>query len=545
MSVDGGEARQFTFLKQGVGNDLCRSPDGKTIAFTAKPDAEPVDPRKPYRITGALYRYDGIGYLDRAVKNVFIQSLDDQKPIQLTNEKCLASALRFSPDGSSILYLEMMDQQRFELLSSKIKTVDFKGNLKEILCLDWGWITAAEWCNDGKHIVFTGNPSDRPMGSKHDVWTYNLSNGKIECRTSGLKYGFAYGFFNISIFDDEHVLIEVPREGMVEIYRISLFGPESCEPLIQGKRSVKLFDVGENAVLFNNDVPWNPSELAIADRHGKNERIITNLNSEWLKEILLPRVESIHFKNDKGIEIEGWIMLPATGYAPYPTILYIHGGPHNMYGYSYTHDFLMLAGAGYAVLYINPQGSCGYGIEFATALNGNWGILDYNDLMAGMDYAIENGYSDPDRLGVCGLSYGGYSTCFVIGQTNRFKAAVAENPITDLVSHYGTADMGAWGALGQLGGRPHEIPEVYRRSSPITYAHKCTTPTLLVQGEADYRCPAGQSEQFYTMLKANGCAAEMLRLPLMPHLGSWEGPVFIQKAQNEALLEWVDRYIKR
>jgi len=130
-----------------------------------------------------------------------------------------------------------------------------------------------------------------------------------------------------------------------------------------------------------------------------------------------------------------------------------------------------------------------------------------------------------------------------VGQTSRFKAAVAENPITDLVSRYGTADMGAWGSLGEIGGKPHEIPEVYRRSSPITYAHQCGTPTLLVQGESDYRCPAGQSEQFYTTLRASGCIAEMLRLPNMPHGGSSSGPVAVQKAQNEALLGWMNRYV--
>ena len=135
------------------------------------------------------------------------------------------------------------------------------------------------------------------------------------------------------------------------------------------------------------------------------------------------------------------------------------------------------------LLFVNPRGSTGYGDAFATALSGKWGVLDHKDLLDGVDYAIEAGFADPDRLGICGLSYGGYLTCYTIGQTNRFKAAVAENPITDLVSRYGTADMGPWGSLSELGGKPHEIPEVYRRGSPITYAHKCRTPTLLIQCE--------------------------------------------------------------
>ena len=185
----------------------------------------------------------------------------------------------------------------------------------------------------------------------------------------------------------------------------------------------------------------------------------------------------------------------------------------------------------------------GYGSEFGSALSGHWGVMDYVDQMAGVDYAVAQGLADPDRLGVAGLSYGGYMTCYIVGQTQRFKAAAAENPITDLVSRYGTADMGPWGSLGEIGGKPHEIPEVYFKSSPINYAHLCKTPTLLVQGEKDYRCPAGQSEQFYTVLKANGCMVEMLRLPDMPHIGSMSGPLEVRRAQNEALLDWMNRFI--
>ena len=237
-------------------------------------------------------------------------------------------------------------------------------------------------------------------------------------------------------------------------------------------------------------------------------------------------------------------MLPNHGDPPYPTVLYIHGGPHWWYGNTYGTDFQMLAGAGYAVLFVNPRGSTGYGDDFATALSGKWGILDHKDILSGVDHIIEKGFADPDRLGVFGLSYGGFMTTFLIGQTHRFKAAVAENPVIDLVSEYGTSDMCIWGAESLFGGKPHEVPEVYRRCSPITYAHRCKTPTLLIQCLDDYRCPAGQSEQFYAHLKANGCHVEMIRIPGMSHTGSIDGPIYVQKAQNEALVEWMDSYVK-
>ncbi len=135
-------------------------------------------------------------------------------------------------------------------------------------------------------------------------------------------------------------------------------------------------------------------------------------------------------------------------------------------------------------------------------------------------------------------------TCWIVGQTDRFKAAVPECPVTNLTSFYGVSDVGAWFGAMDLGGAPHEIPEVYRRCSPITYAHRCTTPVLLIHGEADHRTPIEQSEQFYTVLKANGCTVEMLRIPGSPHGGTIYGIPLFRRAQNEALLEWMNRYVR-
>jgi len=131
-----------------------------------------------------------------------------------------------------------------------------------------------------------------------------------------------------------------------------------------------------------------------------------------------------------------------------------------------------------------------------------------------------------------------------VGQTHRFKAAVPENPVTNWHSFYGVSDIGPWFAVEQLGGHPHEIPEIYTRCSPTTYAHRCTTPTLLIQGEQDWRCPAEQSEQFYTILQVNGCPVEMLRLPGSAHAGSIEGTVAVRRAHNAALLAWLDHYVR-
>jgi dipeptidyl aminopeptidase/acylaminoacyl peptidase len=241
--------------------------------------------------------------------------------------------------------------------------------------------------------------------------------------------------------------------------------------------------------------------------------------------------------------VEGWIITPGVGEGPFPTVLYIHGGPHNAFGHIFFYDFLMLASAGYGVLFVNHRGSSGYGDEFCSQIVGHLGELEYQDLMAGVDVAISQGLADPDRLGCCGLSGGGHLTCWIVGHTDRFKAAVAENPISNFVSLYGVKSNGVSLCVEELGGHPHEIPDVYRSASPITYAHRCTTPTLLIQGEVDRSCPPEQSEQFYAVLKANGCTVEMLRLPNSGHVGTLLGPLASRLAQNEALLEWMNRYL--
>ena len=288
-----------------------------------------------------------------------------------------------------------------------------------------------------------------------------------------------------------------------------------------------------------------PGNLHLVDPDGKNERKLTAFNRDLLAEFALPAVERLTFAGSDGTPVEGWLMLPPSAKPPYPTILFNHGGPDMAWGNVFSLDFQMLAGAGYAVLLVNYRGSLGYGDAFMAAINGRMGELEFADLMAGVDHCIELGLVDPERLGVCGSSYGGYLTSWAVSHTDRFKAAVAENPITNWESWYSVADIFSSIALPWegMGGPPHQAHDAYRRASPIHLAHRCTTPTLLIQAERDLRCPTEQSEQFYNVLQANDCTVEMLRLPNSSHGGSTSGALEIRRAQNEALLDWMNRYV--
>jgi dipeptidyl aminopeptidase/acylaminoacyl peptidase len=550
IAVDGGEARQLTTLPQGVGGGPVWSPDGQQLAFTAGPP-EPPDLSKPYRLTRNVYRFDELGYLDGAVQDIYVVAAAGGDPRRLISDMGSNVNPLWSPDGREILFHAMMPVDSFRVYHPRLQAVDLEGNLRD-LTGEWGYSQAATWLPDGG-VVFCGQPYGRPIGSKNDLFVIGRQGGAPECRTADLPLHLGGGLqadmavaLALQVLvtpDGRAAYVQAQDGGTVQVYRIGLDGPSDWTAVLNGERSCFPLDLNGEQLLFGVSTPGSPLELYTAGLDGSQERQITQVNTEVLAEWQLPSVEHLRFAGSDGVPLEGWVLLPHGGTRPYPTVLYIHGGPHSGFGHIFSFDFQMLAGAGYAVLFVNQRGSTGYGDAFATQIIGDWGNLDYSDLMAGVDHAVARGFSDPERLGVCGLSGGGNLSCWIVGQTDRFKAAVPENPVTNWVSFYGVSDIGPWFAVAELGGHPHEIPDVYRRCSPITYAHRCTTPTLLIQGEADYRCPAEQSEQFYAVLKASGCPVEMLRLPASSHAGSIRGAPPLRRAQNEALLDWMNRYM--
>lgn len=554
IAADGGEARQVTWLKNGVGSGVVWSPDGTTLAFSASPDREMVDLSKPYRWTRHIYRFDGMGEVQNALQEVYVVSADGGKPACLTQDNAVSVAAQWSPDGSELLYLCSHQADR-HLFHPTIKIVDLQGNSRDIIG-DWGYVNAASWTPDGR-IAFIGNPHGLPIGTQDHLWLIERSGGEPLCRTIGCQVKIGGGLQADMLVrllvrsprilvsaDGETAFVPVQDGGTVQIYRVALKGEISFAPILGGEQACLPVAIGSKQLLFAISSHHDPQQLATADLEGGDETTVTAINQDVVSGWDTPKVEHLLFTSSDGEQVEGWIMLPEGGHAPYPTVLYIHGGPHSGFGHIFHFDFRMLCSAGYAVLFINQRASTGYGDTFATQIKGDWGNLDYKDLMAGVDYTIERGFVDGDKMGVCGLSGGGNLSCWIVGQTDRFKAAVPENPVTNWLSFYGVSDIGPWFSVEQLGGHPHEIPEVYARCSPITYAHRCKTPTLLIQGEADYRCPAEQSEQFYTVLKVNGCPVEMVRLPGSPHAGAIVGPKAIRAAQNEALLDWMNRWVK-
>ncbi len=550
LPVDGGEARQHTTLPNGVGTGPVWSPDGKSIAFTAAAQDTPADPSTPYRFTRPIYRFDALGRTDRSSQNVWVVGAEGGNARQLTDDGFHYAPPRWSPDGSRLLAIGSLGPDSHSM-KGQVRLISLDGSVTS-LTGEWGSADSAEWTPDGQTILFAGAPAGTDIGTQNGLWRVDAAGGSPVNLTPDLPFHVA-GRLQVDmpsatvrqpriVCVGDAAFVRVQCGGEVRIYRVQIDGSSEPQVIVGGQRFCEVVGVAGDRLLFWANNFNDPLNLYTKNLATGEEKQITHLNDKLLSSIALPGVEHLEFAGEDGERVEGWLLTPATGHAPWPGFLYIHGGPHSAFGHGFHFDFQMLAGAGYAVLAINHRASTGYGDAFATAIKGDWGHLDYTDLMAGVDYAIERGLLDPDRLALGGLSGGGNLTCWIVGQTDRFKAAVPENPVTNWVSFYGVSDIGLWFSVEELGGKPHEIPEVYRRCSPITYAHRCTTPTLLVQGESDHRCPPEQSEQFYAVLKASGCPVEMLRLPGSPHGGAITGAPVLRRAQNAALLEWVQRW---
>jgi dipeptidyl aminopeptidase/acylaminoacyl peptidase len=291
----------------------------------------------------------------------------------------------------------------------------------------------------------------------------------------------------------------------------------------------------------------NPGDVYSCAWDGSDERRLTRINEQILDQVIMPRFERRTFASPNGGTIDGWLVLPVERSGQAPLLLNIHGGPHSFAGNNFQQSgfyFYTLACKGWAVLATNPSGSGSYGREFSHTLRGRWGEYDLPEQHAAIDALIAEGLVDGERLAVAGYSYGGYMTSWTIGHTDRFKAAMVGAPVTNLESFHGTSDIGLWFSMWEMGGDSMvNNRETFRRLSPINYVDKVTTPTLILHGEADDRCPISQGEEFYLGLLAAGkVPAEFVRYPGGSHAFVGQGRPSHRVDFVRRLMDWVERY---
>ena len=551
IALDGGEARQVTHLPQGAGIfDL--SPNGKTLAFSAT--AAPPKERgvnDHLRIVREEYRMDGLGYLQDLDQAIYLMPSQGGKPKAATEHDGVISGLQWAPDGTALAYSSMGGAQA-SFPHFDLRILDPKAKQTQTLASP-GMLASFFWC-DNQRLGYTASPGSN-FARQPQLFVIGRHSRRTRARTAHLDLPVGGLYQNNSpaaraparaVLSAKGAAAHLPVGvgGELRVCSIALKGAERCETVLDGPRIATLFDGNDRQLLFATQSLNAPPELALLDLPSGQERLLTDHNGAWRARIRWPAVEEVQVRSARGTTVEGWALTPKHSRRPFKTILYIHGGPHATFGHGFHADFQELVGAGYAVAFCNPRGSYSYGDAFSTAILGCWGKPEQKDFDAFLDELVRRKVADNDRLGVTGVSGGGHLSAWLIGHTHRFKAAAPEQGVYNMFSMWGVSDAGKALISLEMGGDPHQVPERYWALSPLAHAHKCRTPSLLIQGENDIRCPMQQAEELYAALKHAGCEAELLRLQNCSHGLELIGPPPLRRYRMNALIDWFDRHIQ-
>ena len=559
-----GEARRVTDLENGAGS-AAWSPDGRRVVFVSSVTPEDNNPDSDAKlIRDVRYKFDGKGFLGGKRDHLFVVGIDDDRaPEQITDGPYDHHSPAWSPGGREIAFAANRNPNWELERTSDIWTV-VPGAPPKRVTDDAGQYGRPSFSPDGRWIAYTGTDDMELEAPDDDLWLVAAGGGNPRALTMGYDRAIANGAIgDTAAFaghaptwapDGRSILIIVGRDGEAHVQRISVpeTGPGVVSPVTAGRRQVGAFAIdptvpdGTWLAIAVHD-PVTPPEIHLVTA-GQDEVVLTRFNEALLRELALSQPEEVSVTHG-GVPIQSWVMRPsgtAAAGVKVPAVLEIHGGPHAMYGWGYFHEFQVLAGRGYAVIFANPQGSTGYAQAHTEALRGAWGEVDHPQQMAIVDAAIAHANLDPQRLGVAGGSYGGFMTNWVIGHTDRFRAAVTQRTISNMYSMYGTDDIAVISMFHELGGAPWDSPELTRRYmelSPITYVKDIVTPLLILHAEEDYRCPMEQAEQLYVALKQLGREVEFVRFPDESHGLTRGGKPKHRVEHMTRLVGWFDRHM--
>ncbi len=572
IPVAGGEAAKLTDLPESV-SSFTISRDGSSIAFVSKSDTKAMEEAKAkegqpeekksdvVRVTKLRFRADGTpGFLDNKPTHIWVVGLEGGDPRQVTSGEFDDSSPTWSPDGNTIAFVSNRTDQRELKKNSEIWTIpESGGDASPVLTGNDAMFYGPSWSPDGKYLAVQGHNNARAGHALNaELWVVEPSGSGLRSLTSGLDrmvgdtsaVDTASGAETEMIWsgDSSSILFNVSDEGNAHVRRVRVDGGDA-ELVVGGTRRVMNYSVSADGstIGFSAGTSTNPCDIFVCKGNGSDERQLTHANKEFFSSVLISEPEEIRVESqaDDKATIHGWIMKPI-GFEEgkkYPMVLEIHGGPHAMYANAYFHEFQLLAAQGYVVVYGNPRGSQGYGSDFSSCTKGVWGSSDMPDLMALVDYAIDQSYVDPNRLGVTGGSYGGFMTTWVVGHTDRFKAAVTQRPVTNMYSFYGTSDIGSTFGDYETGGNPWENTDQFLKMSPITYVDKIVTPLMIIHSEQDYRCPIEQSEQLFVALTMLGRETEFVRFPNESHGLSRMGKPAHRIERLQSILGWFEKHL--
>lgn len=593
VSAPGGEAYHI----EGVEGTPIWSPDGKWIAYTKEPDDEeeadgedeaeedaeseakkPDEEKKkskkkeregwvsPDAVTSTLdkKRFDGRVYTTlrmkrdgtqtllphRSARNkrqLYVVEAGGGEAVQLTDLQYDVGGVAWTGDSTSLLFTgdEKQDDEYNEEYTSQIYAVAREGGEPRQITDGLGSERALAVSPDGRRLAYLFS-ADR--GEPSDVMIVEISgDGSFQSEPKNLTadWDLAPGAPRWA-GTNRTVRWSSGVSGNVHVFESTLRG--DIHQVTHGDRSVRAVSHAAQSRLmaYAVNAPQHPSELYVARSDGSRERQLTTFNEVWIEDLVIMPAERLTWTVDDGSEIEGWVIKPV-GYNPgarkYPMILKIHGGPHGAYGNTWFRTFHILSNAGFFVLYTNPRGSTGYGHDFTYATRGQWGLMDSEDYLKGVDAAVAK-YSeiDPERVGVSGGSYGGFMTAWLSATSGRFAAANPSRMICNWESWYGASDAQGLTEF-EFDGKPWEVRELYRELSPITYVENVVAPTLIIHSENDFRTPISDGEQWYIALKKRGVPVEMVRYPRSSHGLSRTGEPWLLVDRLQRIESWFTHWL--
>jgi dipeptidyl aminopeptidase/acylaminoacyl peptidase len=499
-------------------------------------------------IDAVTYRADGAGYLPSGYDQIFWVPSDGGAPTQLTFGATNAGGpVSWTPDGRSILFSANLSKNwEREPVNSEIYRIGIDGGTPVALTDRNGPDASPAVSPDGRHIAYIGF-DDKQLGYQNTrLYVMNVDGSDKRMLTGSLDRSVsspAWGGDSRSIYvqsEDRGVskVMRVGLDGSIREVASGMGGGELDRPYTGGDFSVSKTGV----VALTSGDSLHPNQVAVAS--GSNVRRLTRLSSSLLDSKVLGQVQKLPATSSFDQRpIDAWMVTPPD-YDPgkkYPMILEIHGGPYSAYGPQFSTDDQLYAAHGYVVVYSNPRGSTSYGEDFANQIEKAYPGHDYDDLMSVTDAAIATGHVDPNNLFVTGGSGGGVLTAWIVGKTDRFRAAASQKPVIDWASFALTSDGAAFYSPYWFAKKPWEDPMGYWQRSPLSLVGNVKTPTIVVVGSEDYRTPDSEAEQYYTALQLRGIPTKFVKVPGASHGGFTDRPSQ-SAAKASAILAWFDQY---